>query len=82
MGVGARELAREAAEGSLYIVSRNIWADMTWASEGSEAATVACREVVVEGSRMLGAMERKRTSRASWVKPRWERDPRIVWLCE
>ena len=78
MGVGARELAREAAEGSPYIVSRNIWADITCASLGSEAATVACRLVVVLGSRILFEMDLKRTSSASWVRPRWVRDPRIV----
>ena len=78
IGVGARELAREAALVSLYIVSRNIWADMTCASEGSDAATVAWREAVVAGSRMFVDMERKRTSSASWVRPLWLRDPRIV----
>ena len=40
IGVGARELARDGA-GSPYIVSRNICALMTCASEGSDAATVA-----------------------------------------
>jgi len=50
IGVGALELAREAADGSPYIVSRNICADITCASLGSEAATVACRLVVVFGS--------------------------------
>lgn len=78
IGVGARELAREGALGSPYIVSRNIEADITCASEGSDAATVACREVVVEGSRMLEEMLRNRTSSASWVRPRWVLDPRIV----
>jgi hypothetical protein len=52
---------------------------MTCASEGSEAAMVAWREVLVDGSRMLVEMERKRASRASWVRPRWVRDPKIVW---
>lgn len=80
IGVGARELALDGA-GSPYIVSRNICALMTCASDGSEAATVACREAVVEGSRILVEMERKRTSSASWVKPRVERDPRIVCVC-
>ena len=80
IGVGARELAREGV-GSPYIVSRNICALMTCASEESEAATVAWREAVVEGSRILVEMERKRTSRASWVKPRVEREPRMVCVC-
>lgn len=65
IGVGARELARDAADGSPYIVSRNICADITCASEGSEAATVAWRDVDVLGSRMLCEMERNRRSRAS-----------------
>ena len=64
IGVGARELARDEV-GSPYIESRNICALMTCASDGSEAATVACREAVVDGSRMLVEMDRKRTSRAS-----------------
>jgi hypothetical protein len=51
-------------------VSRNNWADITWASEGSDAATVACREAVVLGSRIFVDMEWKRTSSASWVRPR------------
>ena len=78
IGVGARLLARDAAEESPYIVSRNICADITCASLGSEAATVACKLVVVLGSSMLFEMDRKRTSSASWVRPRWDRDPRIV----
>jgi hypothetical protein len=78
IGVGALELALDAADGSPYIVSRNICADMTCASLGSEAATVACRLVVVFGSRILFEIDRKRTSSASWVRPRWVRDPRIV----
>ena len=78
IGVGALELAREAADASLYIVSRNICADMTCASLGSEAATVACRLVVVVGSSMLFEIDRNSTSRASWVRPRWVRDPRMV----
>lgn len=81
-GVAARELAREGAVVSPYMVSRNICADMTCASLGSEAATVAWREVVVEGSRIFEDMERNRTSRASCVNPRCVRDPRIVWLCD
>ena len=80
IGVGARELAREGA-GSPYMVSRNICALITCASEGSEAATVACREAVVFGSRILLEMERKSTSSASWVSPLVERDPRIVCVC-
>jgi len=81
IGVGALELALEGADRSPYIVSMNICADMTCASDGSDAATVACREGVVDGSKILLLMDRKRTSRASCVRPRWLRDPRIVWLC-
>jgi hypothetical protein len=77
-GVGARELARDGAVGSPYIVSRNICADITCASLGSDAATVAWREFVVEGSSMFKEMDRKRTSSASCVRPRCVRDPRIV----
>ena len=81
IGVGALELALEGADRSPYMVSMNICADITCASDGSEAATVACRDVVMEGPRMLSLIDRKRTSRASCVRPRWERDPKIVWLC-
>jgi hypothetical protein len=82
IGVGALLLALLAAvAGSANIVSRNICADMTCASEGSEAATVACRLVFVEGSRREPERERKRTSRASWVRPLCVREPRMVWLC-
>lgn len=81
IGVGAREVALEDAEGSLNMLSMNICADMTCASLGSEAATVACKEVYVVGSRMLLERERKRTSRESWVRPRCVRDPRIVCVC-
>jgi hypothetical protein len=82
IGVGALLLALLApVAGSANIVSRNICADMTCASEGSEAATVACKLVFVEGSRRELERERKRTSRASWVRPLCVRDPRMVWLC-
>jgi hypothetical protein len=82
IGVGALLLALLAAvAGSANIVSRNICADMTCASEGSEAATVAWRLVFVEGSRRELERERKRTSRASWVRPLCVREPRMVWLC-
>lgn len=56
--MGARELALDCANGSPNIVSRNICADMTCASDGSEAAIVAWSEVVVLGSRILFEMER------------------------
>lgn len=79
MGVGARELARDW-EGSPYMFSRNMVADMTWASLGSEAAIVACRLAFVDGSSMLCEIDRKSTSSASCVRPRWLRDPRMVWL--
>ena len=82
IGVGALEFARDGADGSLNMLSINICADITCASLGSEAATVACKEVVVAGSRILSERERKRTSRESCVRPRWERDPRIVCVCK
>jgi hypothetical protein len=80
IGVGALELALDGvgADGSPNIVSRNICADITCASLGSEAAMVACSELVAFGSRMLFEIERYRTSRASCVRPRWDLEPSIV----
>jgi hypothetical protein len=51
---------------------------MTCASDGSDVASVACRLVLVLGSRIFFEIERKRTSSASCVRPRCDRDPRMV----
>jgi hypothetical protein len=79
MGVAAREGALLAA-GSAKLASRKPWAERSWASEASQAAREACRAGVVMGSRRCGERVRKRRSRESWVRPRWVREPRMVWL--
>lgn len=48
------------------------------ASEGSDATMDCSRTEFESQSRRCGPSDRKITSRASCVKPRWDREPRIV----
>lgn len=51
------------------------------ASDASDALIEASRDEDVEQSAMFWPIDRKRTSRVSCVRPRWDREPRIVCDC-
>lgn len=78
MGVAAREGPREWPNASAKADSRKHDAAERNDSDGSHA----WRDSITEGSdvdsSMFGPMDRKRTSRASWVRPRCDLDPKIV----
>jgi hypothetical protein len=79
MGVAALE--RVFCDGSPKAASRKCEAGTTAASEGSHACSESLAATRSWPWSMFWPMERKRTSRASWVRPRWVLDPRIVCVC-
>ena len=70
MGVGALALARKGVAASAYTLSRNVDAEKSAASDGSEAAIECSRSGFESLSARFGPMDRKMTSSASCVKPR------------
>jgi len=68
--------------GSPYMLSRNVVADKSWASEESEDCNELSRleSVAWAGIRIRVPIDRNKTSRVICVRPRCDRDPRIVWL--
>jgi hypothetical protein len=83
IGVGAREPARArcCSEASAKTESRKDVAEQIAASEGSDAAIELSRSECVLQSRRFWPSERKMTSSASWVRPRWVLEPRMVCDC-
>lgn len=51
------------------------------ASDVSAALRVVSTTSLVSMSATFLSMERNRTSSASWVRPRWDREPRTVKDC-
>jgi hypothetical protein len=78
IGVAAREGAREWPAGSANVDSRKCDADERIDSDASHDCSDSMTDGTDVDSSMLGPMDRKRTSRASWVRPRWDLDPKIV----
>lgn len=78
MGVWALELARKDADGSVNTVSRNAGAENMVASDESDAIIDGSRAEFASQSTKLSPRDRNMTSSASWVRPRWDRDPRMV----
>lgn len=73
IGVAARERGP-----SPNMLSMNRAAGISADSDESHACRDSCAEARDSASIILLPMDRKRTSSASCVSPRWLRDPRIV----
>ena len=82
IGVAALDPPRVDPEKSLYTVSRNVCAGKTMASEASDRCMLPSSAGVILQATTLLLIDRNSTSSASWVMPRWFREPRIVWDCE
>jgi hypothetical protein len=80
IGVGALEFL--PLSGSPYMLSRNEVAYKSWPSEESDDCNEFSRPESEDcaGMRILVPIDRNRTSSVICVRPRCDRDPRIVWL--
>lgn len=81
MGVAARDRDMSKWFSGAKTVSRYWLAGERDPSEASQDCSESSVEGRVVASSMLGPMERKSTSMASWVRPRCALDPRIVCVC-
>ncbi len=81
MGVGALDATRSVIP-SPYTPSRKLEAESIWASDASVAARLERSGECADEWMVLGPRDRNRMSRDICVRPRWDLEPSIVWLCE